>query len=41
VAIVVIPNQPSGTAVPLAPPEARDHFMKVKSLGIICKLHIF
>ncbi len=38
---IVIPNQPPGTAVPLSPPEPHDYLMKVKSLGSICKLHIF
>lgn len=38
---IVIPNQRPGTAVPPPPPEPREYFMKVKSLGSICKLHIF
>ena len=38
---IVIPNQTSGTVVAPRPPEPREYFMKVKSLGSICKLHIF
>jgi hypothetical protein len=39
---VIIPNQPPGTALPPPPPFPHDYpTMKVKSLGSICKLHIF